>query len=87
MCVQEQAFNQTISVSLIPSPSLPPEPSLHTTTNQRLKTEGLGRREALSQGSVTYLLCHLVLNVTLDPAQHEGFEDHVQSGELLLVKG
>jgi len=34
-----------------------------------------------------HLLCHLVLNVPLDPAQHEGFEDHVESGELLLVQG
>ena len=34
-----------------------------------------------------HLLCHLMLNVPFDPAQHEGFEDHVQSGELLLVQG
>ena len=34
-----------------------------------------------------HLLCHLVLYVSLDPAQHEGLEDHVQPRELVLVQG
>lgn len=37
-------------------------------------------------GIYTYLLCHLVLYISLDSPKHEWFEDHVQSRQLVLVQ-
>ena len=33
-----------------------------------------------------YLLCHLMLYISLDSPKHEWFEDHVQSRQLVLVQ-
>ena len=33
-----------------------------------------------------YLFGHLVLHVSLDPPQHERFEDHVEPGQLVRVQ-
>lgn len=34
-----------------------------------------------------YLVAELVLHVLLDPTQHEGLEDHVQTSQLVFVHG
>ena len=34
----------------------------------------------------SYLLCHLVLHISLDPPQHKWLENHVQPGQLTLIQ-
>jgi len=51
----------------------------------RLKKVQLGGEEAgrRRESRLPYLVRELVLDVLLDPAQHEGLEDHVQPGKLV----
>lgn len=42
--------------------------------------------QLLALGTHTaHLFCHLMLNILLYPPEHEGLEDEVESGELVLV--
>ena len=41
------------------------------------RQERSGHKGSSLSGGTTYLFCHLVLNIPLDPSQHEGLEDHV----------